>query len=122
MNSGRGELTLFTSSSFFIRATSLFPSPEAVVIVESVSIDEESEQLPSVSLGGGGPVVHSSGFLPLSRRRGEGWILTYIIPNKPIGGVHISKGQWDALTVWCPAAGRLHVGADETFECLTVEI
>ena len=68
MNSGRGELTLFTSSSFFIRATSLFPSPEAVVIVESVSIDEESEQLPSVSLGGGGPVVHSSGFLPLSCR------------------------------------------------------
>jgi hypothetical protein len=49
MNSGRGELTLFTSSSFFIRATSLFPSPEAVVIVDSVSIEEESEQLPSVS-------------------------------------------------------------------------
>jgi hypothetical protein len=53
MNSGRGELTLFTSSSFFISASSLFPSPEAVVIVDSVYIDEESEQLPSVSLGGG---------------------------------------------------------------------
>jgi hypothetical protein len=58
---------LFTSSSFFIRALSLLPSPEAVVMVDSVSIEEESEQLPSVSWGGG-PVVHSSGFLPLSCR------------------------------------------------------
>jgi hypothetical protein len=64
---------LFTSSSFFIRASSLFPSPEAVVIVDSVSIDEESEQLPSVSLGGGGgsccPQLWFSASVPQEMRR-----------------------------------------------------
>ncbi len=71
MNSGRGELTLFTSSSFFIRAMSLLPSPEAVVIVDSVSIEEESEQLPSVSWGEGSccPQPWFSASVPPGMRR-----------------------------------------------------
>ena len=47
MNAGRGELTLFTSSNSFISCSSDLSLPESVVREDSVSIEEESERLPS---------------------------------------------------------------------------
>jgi hypothetical protein len=95
MNSGRGELTLFTSASCFIRISSVLSFPEAVVTVDSVSIDKESEQLPSelfvLELGGGSSISGSS-FLSLTCRGREGWVLAYLILNKATGGIHISIG------------------------------
>ncbi len=57
MNSGRGELTLFTSASCFIKISSVFSFPDTVVTAESVSIDEDSERLPSVLLELGGVLL-----------------------------------------------------------------
>ena len=50
MNSGGGELTLFTSASCFISAASELSVPVTVVTVDSVSKEEESELLPSLLL------------------------------------------------------------------------
>ncbi len=50
MNSGRGELTLFTSASCCISITSVLSVHVTVVTVDSVSMEEESEPFPSLLL------------------------------------------------------------------------
>ncbi len=47
MKAGRGELTLFTSSSSFINCSSDLSLPESVVKEDSVSMEGDSERLSS---------------------------------------------------------------------------